>query len=103
MNPWQEALASLEPGLRTSIEAAAVNQVDALALLLEEAERKKKLCLQKRWKVSVGGKQIIIRDLFEKIIAWINEFKAIGDVASQFDPASAALPWAGVRFILQVR
>jgi hypothetical protein len=29
-------------------------------------------------------------------------FKQVGDVAVQYDPAHAALPWAGIRFLLQV-
>jgi hypothetical protein len=33
---------------------------------------------------------------------WVDKFKTIGDNAIQYDPAHAALPWAGVRFILQV-
>jgi hypothetical protein len=45
---------------------------------------------------------VIFRDILAKIIKWIDLFKQIGDVAVQYDPAHAALPWAGVRFILQV-
>jgi hypothetical protein len=33
----------------------------------------------------------------------VDTFKQIGDVAVQYDPAHAALPWAGIRFLLQVR
>ena len=43
-----------------------------------------------------------MRDIFEKIIVWVDKFKALGDVAVQYDPAHASLPWAGVRFLLQV-
>jgi hypothetical protein len=38
----------------------------------------------------------------EKIIAWVIKFKEVGDLAVQYDPIHAALPWAGVRFFLQV-
>ena len=41
--------------------------------------------------------------MLEKIIRWVDTFKQIGDVAVQYDPAHAALPWAGIRFLLQVR
>jgi len=45
---------------------------------------------------------VIFVDLFGKIIKWIDLFKQVGDVAVQYDPVHAALPWAGVRFLLQV-
>ena len=45
---------------------------------------------------------MIVRDLLEKIIKWLDHFKAIGDVGVQADGAHAALPWAGVRFLLKV-
>ena len=34
---------------------------------------------------------------------WIGKFKAIGDTITQYDPAHAALPWAGIRVLLSVR
>ena len=49
-----------------------------------------------------GKKEIIVHDQLEKIIAWVNKFKEIGDLAVQYDPVHAALPRAGVRFFLQV-
>ena len=38
----------------------------------------------------------------EKIVSVLNEFVAVGDVAVNFDPVHAALPWAVVRFVLVV-
>jgi hypothetical protein len=38
----------------------------------------------------------------DKIITWIDKFIRIGDCAVQYDPIHAALPWAGVRALLQV-
>lgn len=43
-----------------------------------------------------------MRDIFNKMVVWIDMFKQIGDTFIQYDPGDAALPWAGVRFILQV-
>ena len=45
---------------------------------------------------------MVLRDILEKIIAWLDKFTAVGDVAAQYDPAHASLAWAGVRFLLQV-
>lgn len=33
---------------------------------------------------------------------WARQFTAIVDVAIQYDPTSASLPWAGIRFLLHV-
>lgn len=45
---------------------------------------------------------INLRDRAEKILEWVDKFKQVGDIAIQYDQAHAALPWAGIRFILQV-
>lgn len=60
--------------------------------------------IKKRWRFRRpdSGETIVLRDRFTKIILWVTLFKQIGDVAVQYDPQHAALPWAGVRFILQV-
>jgi len=71
--------------------------------LISLVEKKRDECEEKRWKFKFNGRQIILRDVAEKVIVWINKFKEIGDIAVNFDPVHAALPWAGVRFLLQVR
>jgi hypothetical protein len=53
-------------------------------------------------KVKFRGKEIIVRDVADKILVWIEKFKKIGDIAVQHDSGLAALPWAAVRFVLQV-
>ena len=45
---------------------------------------------------------IIVRDLADKLISWVSKFVAVGDTLVQYDPGHAAIPWALVRFILQV-
>ncbi|OQE87185.1 hypothetical protein PENNAL_c0020G03071 [Penicillium nalgiovense] len=100
---WLTALDALDPHLKESLgEILKVQKGDVVSAILKEAERKKKLCLQKRWKAQIRGKTIVLRDLFDKIIAWVSQFSAVVDVAVQFDPGSASLPWAGVRFLLHV-
>jgi N-terminal domain of NWD NACHT-NTPase len=71
--------------------------------VLKAVDEKRKMRLQKRWKDKKGGKEIITRDKLDKVLEWVNMFKEAGDIAVQYDPAHAALPWAGVCFLLQVR
>ena len=44
----------------------------------------------------------MIRAMLAKVIDWIDKFREVGDLAIQYDPGHAALPWAAVRFLLQV-
>jgi predicted nicotinamide N-methyase len=69
---------------------------------LEETKKKRDVCRQNKWTFVLRGKVIVIRDLAEKIINWLDKFKEIGSMIVQFDPVHAALPWAGVLFLLQV-
>ena len=50
-----------------------------------------------------GGKPIVVRDVLGKIANCIHKFREVGDNVVQYDPAHAALPWAAVRLLLQVR
>ena len=59
---------------------------------------------QKRWTVSRGPNKnaLVLRDVFANIASLVEKFIAVGDIAVQYDPGHAALPWAAVRFLLQV-
>ena len=55
-----------------------------------------------QWKVKFRGEEVMLRDVGTKILHWVDRFKQVGDIIVQYDPAHAALPWAGFRFLLQV-
>ncbi len=70
--------------------------------MLKEIEAKKVLAVRKRWKFKKpNGDVIVVRDVLEKTVRWINRFKETGDVIAQYDSAHLALPWAAFRFLLQ--
>ena len=98
----QEALTDLDRQ-----QLASYDGRDMLALLSDLqiiTESARDQCIKKRWRFRLGrnGETIVLRDIFNKMVVWINMFKQIGDTVMQYDPGHAALPWAGVRFILQV-
>jgi hypothetical protein len=66
------------------------------------AKRKQTEFDAKRWCFELHGRKYIMRDVVHRVIVWLNLFKQVGDVAVQYDPGHAALPWAGVRFLLKV-
>jgi hypothetical protein len=70
--------------------------------VLKEAVTQQKALAAKRWKMTIGGKEVILRDVLAKIVRWIDHFKPTGDIAMQFNSGAASLPWAAVRFLLQV-
>jgi len=43
----------------------------------------------------------MLSDIYAKITKWVKNFVEVGDIAVQYDPVHAALPWAAVRLILQ--
>jgi hypothetical protein len=56
-----------------------------------------------RWTIKRTNKTpIVLRDKFDQIVTWVGKFIKIIDSAVQYDPGHAALPWAGVKLILQV-
>ncbi len=51
-------------------------------------------CQNNRWRLCFRGRDIILRDTVVKVLAWLDKFTQVGDVAVKFDPLHAALPWA---------
>ena len=70
--------------------------------LLVAVRAKREICLENQWGFEFRGRAVNLRDQADKIISWLAKFKEIGDIAIQKDPGHAALPWAGIRFLLQV-
>ncbi|KAI9853467.1 MAG: hypothetical protein M1824_001230 [Vezdaea acicularis] len=97
---WQRAIETLSKEDRRSLDVDEGEDLD-ISGLLADIDAKKQECIAKRWKFKKGDREVIIRDQLEKIIVWVNKFKEVGDVAMQYDPSHAALPWACVRFLLQ--
>ncbi|KAI0852291.1 putative ankyrin repeat-containing protein [Daldinia vernicosa] len=86
------------------LELYDLSKQDPLTTLtdvLKATNEKKDECIKKRWKVTLKGRTIILRDVLEKIAVWVDKFLMFGDIAIQYDPVSAALPWAAVRLIMK--
>jgi hypothetical protein len=99
---WEKAVHTLSDEDKQHVDFNCKDKLAVLDDVLAAVNDKKRLCMEKRWKYKKGNKEIIIRDKLEKVVVWVNKFKEVGDVAVQYEPGHASLPWAGVRFILQV-
>ena len=93
---WASALDKLSEVDRQQLEFDGCNNLDVLSGLQALTERAREDCIMKRWRLprrSGNGETIVLRDLFSKIVVWVNIFKQVGDNMIQFDPVHAALPW----------
>jgi N-terminal domain of NWD NACHT-NTPase len=100
---WAVAFNKLKPEDQAKLNFGQPNRRQLLEDLGNILNQKQELCLQRRWKfVNRKGETVIVRDVFEKIANSVKKFVEVVDVAIQYDPTHAALPWAGVRFLLQL-
>lgn len=101
-NLWEKAFATLDSDLQRAINHKTSSSTNIAAAALRTAKEKRDICLRKRWRYrKSNGKDIILRDVLDKIVGFLDKFVAMGDTAVQYDPAHASLPWAGVRFVLR--
>ena len=101
---WADAANQLSEADKRNLNFDNPDKRRITADLLALAQSSEREANNKRWTYTrKRGEKVILRDVFAKIVHWVNVFKQVGDAAVQYDPGHAALPWAGVRFILQVK
>lgn len=99
---WGKAFDRLPEDVKNRLLSLKPHPGDVLIALRDEAEKGRRECLRSRLKFKrPNGEVVIVRDVLEKIVRWVDRFKQIGDTAVQYNPEVAALPWAAVRFVLQ--
>ncbi|KAF6230805.1 hypothetical protein HO173_010921 [Letharia columbiana] len=101
---WAAALKTLNEGDRNLVTFDGQHKLEVLSDLGQLVISAREKSIEKRWRFHRpgDGQTVILRDLFTKIVVWIDRFKEIGDIVIQYDPVHAALPWAGIRFLLQL-
>jgi len=96
---WTNAYNKLPDELKQQL---GTDKLGALQSVLQAATQAKEANMASRLKFRWGGKEVDVQETADRLIGWITKFKEVGDIAVQYDPGHAALPWAGVRFILLV-
>jgi hypothetical protein len=82
---------------------ANVIQIDAaIAEAHTYASELQQLCAKARCSWNHKGRQIYVIDQVDEIVHFLDEFKCVGDIVADVDPAHVGLPWAEVRAILEV-
>jgi hypothetical protein len=98
---WKKAFDGLSHSDKESLPFTDDDKRDYLENVLDQAVRSRDACRERGLKFKFGEKTFVVRDLADKILSWVEKFKEIGDIAMQHDPGHAALPWAGMRLVLQ--
>jgi hypothetical protein len=101
-NLWAQAAAALDPSDKLPIDLNDPTMSNSIEDVLHSAKAMRDKCMKKCWKYKNNkGEDVILRDVFSKIVTWVDKFKQVGDIIVQYDPVHSALPWAAVRFVLQ--
>ncbi|KAK4182058.1 hypothetical protein QBC35DRAFT_468368, partial [Podospora australis] len=101
---WSDAVAQLHEELRNIIDSGRPEKQEIVSELLKQTNICIQQCNDRAWtfRRKKSGETVIVRDVLGKVVKWVDRFKEIGDIAIQYDPGHAALPWAGVRFLLDI-
>lgn len=99
---WATAVGTLGDDLKAQIDFSQGSKQESLNELLKATAEAKSRLDARSWSFTRNGKKVIVRDVLTKVVKWVNHFKEVGDIIVQYDPGHAALPWAGVRFLLNV-
>ena len=100
---WTKAVQCLGRSDRLDLDLQRTDRGQVLQDLLHTVEERKQSAVERQWThTRRNGDVIVIRDSLDQVVEWIKKFRAVGDSAMQYDTGHAALPWAGVRFLLTV-
>ncbi|KAH8664616.1 hypothetical protein BX600DRAFT_302073 [Xylariales sp. PMI_506] len=105
-NLFEKALKQLDQSHRTVIERSILSKGDnidtALVQTIAVAKVAQQRCLEKKWTWTFSGRERSLQEQADKVVAWLDRFKAVGDIAANVDPLHVGLPWAGLRLLLEV-
>jgi hypothetical protein len=101
---WEVAFDALSAQDKKDLEFARADGQLQPSGIVQVVEQKKQDCVKKQWNLytNKAGEKVPVRDVLGKMVEWIDKFKQVGDMAVQFDPGQATIPWAVVKMLLQV-
>lgn len=104
---WAAAFERLTTKEKSSIKSIVAKIGDPVEHIVgeirDEVKKQGDLHQGKKWTIQFCGKKIVLQEVMQRIMTWLDRFKDLGDVISSYDPIHLALPWAGIRFLIQVR
>ncbi|KAI9666864.1 MAG: hypothetical protein M1831_001369 [Alyxoria varia] len=89
---WEDAYQNLPQAAKEGLavdQSASMLDIQKLVIQARDDADARRLTVKTKSK-----KTFVVRDAFEKVARWIGRFIQVGDLAVQYDPGHAALPWA---------
>ena len=106
---WSDAVRKLEledpsfvKALHKVQDKASLQGQNLAESLLAETQKRREKLIDRRLKMTIGGREHVIREKFDGIIKSVQAFKDLVSATASLDPMHAGLPWAGVCLIMQV-
>lgn len=102
---WQDALGQLSVSKQQKLKAMGLDQLRSGSVksdiddLVDVVKKRQEEVEKKFWRVNVGDKDIVLRNYTTRIIGWLEK---AGDIAVQFAPPQASVPWAVLKSVMQV-
>ncbi|AEO64672.1 uncharacterized protein THITE_74764 [Thermothielavioides terrestris NRRL 8126] len=99
---WLEAFEKLPKDTQRQLQRDNATQGphnQQIQELLNLVKKKQEECERKFWRLRVGDHEIVLRDYAATIVGC---WQKIGDIAIQFAPPQASIPWSAVKALLQI-
>jgi hypothetical protein len=102
---WREAFNGLSEENQKALKKLGFSDRDpgptgsSIKDLIGTVREKQEACEDKFLKTTIGGKEIVFREYTTEIIGWLEK---AGDIAIQFAPPQASLPWDLVKNLMKV-
>jgi hypothetical protein len=77
MSFWDKANAQLDPRTRKCLANVNVGTGSVIDAVLKEALAKQKAFNLKKWKIVIRGKDVVLSDIFDRIVRWVDHFKIV--------------------------
>lgn len=107
LNLLHDVLKRLSDNDRATLQDFMFHNASDIDLALEQAlaaaKEKQRYCIEKRWTFTFTGRTVVVKEEADKVVGWLDRFKAVGDIVANVDPMHVGLPWAGIRLLLEVK
>ena len=80
-----------------------VNNIDlTLEQILIVVNEKQQCCIEKKWTLTFKKRTVDVKKKTDKLIDWLNRFKAIEDIVVNVDLMHVSLSWTVIRLLLEI-
>jgi len=97
---WEKAIDKLSEEDRKTMTLDVTDKMSCVRDAIKITKDARDVCSEKQWKFNIRGKEILLRDVAEKLLSNIDKFAEIGTIITTYEPHSA-VPWAAFQFLLK--